>query len=338
MKKFWFIVLCVIIIFGIFFAIPRPKSVSENRFIIGKNARPLLIAHGGGNQEFPDNTLEAYYNAYSIDPDCMLETDVSLTKDGVIILSHDTTLDRKTNVTGNIIDWNYSDLISQKVDFNYENEVSPESNGYKVSNELITYKNFEGKEVTPLDVKYPYGVSPRDDTKFLATTLEELIKDFPNNTINVEIKQDGDVGLKALDTVIKLLSDLDVDYNTFNRIVLASFHTNVYNKIKEYQRTEYPNLKFSPNADGIILLYLTHWIGLDFIYHEPVTVLQIPQHQSILPLNFKFFIDAAHRHNIAVHYWTIDDENDMRILAKRGADGIMTDLPSRLKSVLDELY
>ena len=76
---------------------------------------PILIAHGGGNKEFPDNTLEAFYNAYSVDKRVMMETDVSITKDGVVILSHDVTLDRKTNVTGKIADWNYSDLIAEKL-------------------------------------------------------------------------------------------------------------------------------------------------------------------------------------------------------------------------------
>ena len=33
---------------------------------------PLLIAHGGGNGEFPDNTLEAFYNAYSVDENVMM--------------------------------------------------------------------------------------------------------------------------------------------------------------------------------------------------------------------------------------------------------------------------
>jgi glycerophosphoryl diester phosphodiesterase len=147
--------------------IPRPKSVQNNRFIVGKG-RPLLIAHGGGNKEFPDNTLEAFYNAYSIDSGAMMETDVNMTKDGVIVL------------------------------------------------------------------------------------------------------------------------------------------------------------------------YLTHWLGLDFIYNEPVTVLQIPTKQGPMPLDRRHFINAAHKHNIAVHYWTINDEDEMRRLVNNGADGIMTDIPSLLRVVLDD--
>lgn len=143
--------------------------------------RPILIAHGGGNKEFPNNTLEAFYNAYSVDPRIMMETDVSITKDGVIILSHDTSLDRKTNVTGSIIDWNYSDLMAQKVDFGYTN---PTEDG-KLNGERKHFVGPDGLEKYPVDVSYSDGIMPRDEKIFLATTLEDLIVAFPENRINV---------------------------------------------------------------------------------------------------------------------------------------------------------
>ncbi len=331
------ILLVIVVTIGVCFLIPRPKSVATNNFMIESGTRPLLIAHGGGNREFPDNTIEAFYNAYNIDPNCMMETDVSITKDGVVILSHDRSLDRKTNVSGDIYDWNYTDLVAQEVNFNYENETSGD-NGYKTSDTLIQYKDYNGKTVTPLDVAYPDGVTPRHESKFLVTTLEELITSFPNNTINVEIKQTDEMGLEALEAVIELMKKLDSEgYNVYERVVLASFHDNVYAKIKEYQQ-ELPDLRFSPNEGGIVKLYVTHWVGLDFIYNEPASVLQIPLKQRGLPLDTSFFISASHRHNLAVHYWTIDDKDDMKKLVKNGADGIMTNIPSRLKEVLDELF
>jgi len=49
----------------------------------------------------------------------------------------------------------------------------------------------------------------------------------------------------------------------------------------------------------------------------------------------KGFVKRAHKHNIAVHYWTINDVEDMKHLIDIGADGIMTDYPHRLKDVYD---
>ena len=76
--------------------LPRTANYGYKNEMMKEEEMPILIAHGGGNKEFPDNTLEAFYNAYSVDENVMMETDVSITKDGVVILSHDTTIDRKT--------------------------------------------------------------------------------------------------------------------------------------------------------------------------------------------------------------------------------------------------
>jgi len=43
-----------------------------------------------------------------------------------------------------------------------------------------------------------------------------------------------------------------------------------------------------------------------------------------------------HRHNMAVHYWTINDPNQMRTLIELGADGIITDYPDVLQNIIKE--
>ena len=64
-------------------------------------------------------------------------------------------------------------------------------------------------------------------------------------------------------------------------------------------------------------------------------VFQLPLEEKGFDLATKSFVNAAHRHNLAVHYWTINDEDEMRHLIEIGADGIMTDYPHRLKAVYD---
>lgn len=330
----------LLFIYLIFVFLPKPDNANgDNPLRIEANERPFLIAHGGGNHEFPDNTLEAFYHAYSIDSNVMMETDVSLTKDGVIILSHDTTLDRKTTLTNAlIIETNYSDLVSNEIDFSYHNDVVPNSNGFNVSGILKPYKNYMGESVTPLDITYPMGVSPRHNQKFLVTSLEDLIKAFPNNYLNVEIKQYDDIGLEALDKVLELMELLDEEYKTFDRIVLASFHEEIFQKMLQYKKTDYPELKVSPETNSVIKFYALQLTGLSFFYRDQVHVLQLPTEQYGLSLSTKKFIKNAHKNNIAVHYWTIDDPDEMRRLIENGADGIMTNRPSLLKEVLDEIY
>ena len=38
-----------------------------------------------------------------------------------------------------------------------------------------------------------------------------------------------------------------------------------------------------------------------------------------------------------VHYWTIDDPEEMRELIKKGCDGIITDRPDLMIQVLEEM-
>lgn len=317
----------IIVIYAVISFIPVGQNFKLDNPMMTDRDLPILIAHGGGNREFPDNTLEAFYNAYSVDNRVMMETDVSITKDGVIILSHDTTLDRKTNVTGNIIDWNYSDLIDQRVDFGYTN---PTSDG-QLNGERKYFTDENGNRKSPTDVSYPEGVTARDEEVFLATTLEDLIVAFPNNRINVEIKQSGETGMLAMREILRLLEKHDA----FDRVVLASFHNEIYDEYKRLQAEgEVPaEFMYSPGIAGAATFYAMQLLGLDLFFNDGVCVFQLPMEEYGINLATKMLVKNAHEHNIAVHYWTINDPADMEYLISIGVDGIMTDYPHRLQDV-----
>src|SRR3954471_3124946 len=63
--------------------------------------QPLNIAHQGGEDEFPSNTMYAFRSALKAGAD-MLELDVGVTQDGQAVVMHDTTLDRTTSGRGTI--------------------------------------------------------------------------------------------------------------------------------------------------------------------------------------------------------------------------------------------
>ena len=64
---------------------------------------PLAIAHRGGADEAPENTLPAFARAYELGYR-YFETDVHLTRDGVLVAFHDDRLDRVTDHAGLIRD------------------------------------------------------------------------------------------------------------------------------------------------------------------------------------------------------------------------------------------
>lgn len=63
--------------------------------------RPLSVAHRGHSIAYPENTLEAYRKAIELGIE-MIECDVNITRDGTLVMMHDSTLDRTTNGTGRV--------------------------------------------------------------------------------------------------------------------------------------------------------------------------------------------------------------------------------------------
>ena len=325
------VIAAVLAAYAIIALLPRQKSYIPENPLLKDGELPVLVAHGGGNMEFPNDTLEAFYNAYSADNRMMIETDVSITKDGVLILSHDTTLDRNTNVTGEISDWNYTDLLEQRVDFSYEN---PVDENMRLNGERVRYKDENGSRKYPTEVSYPEGIAPRDEEIFLVTTLEELFTAFPETRINVEIKQSGETGRTALKEALRLTEK----YNAFDRVCFASFHEEIF---AEYQRMqaagEVPSgFMCSPATNCTTLFFFLQLLGLDALFPDKIAVFQLPTEAAGFCLSTKSFVENAHNHNIAVQYWTINDEEEMRRLIEIGADGITTDRPHTLKKVMEE--
>ena len=79
--------------------VPAASAAAANRWIQKK--APLNIAHQGGEDEFPSNTMYAFRQAMRAGAD-MLELDIGVTKDGKVIVMHDTTVDGKTNGHGTV--------------------------------------------------------------------------------------------------------------------------------------------------------------------------------------------------------------------------------------------
>ena len=72
----------------------------------------LMSGHRGYwlHTDYPDNSLEGLQNATDLIPDVFFEVDPRLTKDSVIILMHDATLERTTNGTGKVSDYTMDEL------------------------------------------------------------------------------------------------------------------------------------------------------------------------------------------------------------------------------------
>ena len=74
-----------------------------------RSSRPLVFAHRGGSKIGPENTIAAFDRGLSVGADG-LELDVHLSRDRIVVVHHDATLDRATRSTGPIADRTASEL------------------------------------------------------------------------------------------------------------------------------------------------------------------------------------------------------------------------------------
>ena len=74
----------------------------------------VVYAHRGASHYCPENTLMSFYMGMRLGANG-IETDVQRTKDGVLVLFHDDTLDRVTGFCGAVSDYTYEQLCRMYV-------------------------------------------------------------------------------------------------------------------------------------------------------------------------------------------------------------------------------
>jgi glycerophosphoryl diester phosphodiesterase len=83
---------------------------APERFFFGlQNTPTLVFAHRGGGGNAPENTLEAFRNSIANGAD-ILEIDVRATADGELVVFHDSTTNRTTNLPAKISELTLAEL------------------------------------------------------------------------------------------------------------------------------------------------------------------------------------------------------------------------------------
>jgi glycerophosphoryl diester phosphodiesterase len=83
--------------------------------------RPLVFAHRGGAALGPENTFAAFDQGMALGADG-LELDVRLSRDGVVMVCHDATLERTTNLRGRLADRSADELSGADAGYWFERD------------------------------------------------------------------------------------------------------------------------------------------------------------------------------------------------------------------------
>lgn len=323
------LVICVSLFFVIVNNLVPAPSVEENNFIVGKGELPMIAAHRGGADNFPENTMLAYLSAVGEIGVEMLESDVHLTKDGYLVYNHDDYIDETCNVNGDISFDEVRELCRDKSKRHYIRDMTlAELESYNFG----YYFEDENGERPFKDVADIAGAGLQIAT--VERLFESFYIDYPELLFSVEIKDSGERGHEAAD----ILVDTIERYPTYkNRIVIGSFHNEVENYIKE----NYPDMLRGASIETAAAFILTHYVGLNYFDPSDFAALQIPMcFDDVLDIEIWLddagIVDRAHKRNISVQYWTINDPDEMRRLIEIGCDVIMTDNPRLLREILNE--
>ena len=323
------IILTIVLFFAVINIIPPKKNVENNPFVVKKGDLPMIAAHRGGTDNNPENTMLAYRRAVNEIGIDIVESDLYLTKDGHLIYNHDSYIDETCDVNGKISYEEMKEIIKDKGKRHYiENLTLAEIQQYNFG---YYFKDENGN--------YPYQDKTPEEVKELGlqiATVDQLFEEFyesnPDLLFIVEIKNGGQKGYEAC----KILNDTLNQYPNYkDQIVVGTFNDEIETELKE----KYPDLMRGAPTGTAAKFVLTQKLGVNLFDTSDFACLQVPTSYDLgimIYLNSKSLINQAHRRNIAVQYWTINDADEMRELIELGCDAIMTDNPILLKQVLEE--
>jgi glycerophosphoryl diester phosphodiesterase len=264
---------------------------AAGRFPAASGPAPHTFAHRGGAGLWPENTLEAFCGAVELG--CShLETDLRVTRDGVIVLMHDARLERTTNGSGDVSSHTLAEL--QRLDAGYR--FSPDGKSFP----------WRGK-----GLRIP--------------TFQDLLAAAPNVCFNVELKERGPYDLP------RLLVQFIERQGIAERVIVAAERHELG---RDFRRLSGGRVATSASRRECLNFWLASRARLASFLPVAYQALQIPVRAGNITILTRELVDAAHRAGLAVHVWTIDEKAEMVRLLDLGVDGLMSDYPDRLRSVV----
>jgi glycerophosphoryl diester phosphodiesterase len=146
-------------------------------------------------------------------------------------------------------------------------------------------------------------------------SLAELLDGFPEARLNIDIKTAG-VARPAAEAILAA--------GATDRVLIASFG----GRRRREAVAMLPGVATSASSGGSLFAILggrLGWAGLARLGLRDVDAVQLPTHYGPFSTSTRRLIATLQRAGVEVHYWTVNDPDEMRLLLDRGADGIISD-------------
>ena len=258
--------------------------------------RPLVYAHRGGAALRPENTIASFDYGLSLGADG-LEFDVRLSRDGVVVVHHDATLERTTNGRGA--------LSSYTAD-----ELSHVDAGHWFTPADATRKPGEPDS-------FPYRGQGHGIPR-----LKQVLSRYPGVPLIIELKvNDPDLAHRTIQDVRAA--------GAVERVSLGSFGWRVLRAVRKLE----PRIPTGASREEVRLALYRSWIRWP-LGKEAYQEFQVPERSGPTRVVSRNFIAHAHRVGLPVKVWTVNDPADMRRLLDWGVDALISDRPDLAVSVV----
>ena len=186
-------------------------------------------------------------------------------------------------------------------------------------NKDITKLTFE--EIQLLDAVYNFSDSSGNylyrNKGYKIPSLEQVFKQFNNEKINIEIKTVSKLGLSDLVQMIK-------KYQMEKKVLVVSFSYNVIKKFRKISNNQIATAASKSDIMRMIYFGKLPWYKIRFeAFQMPFYSKKVERYG----LKNTEWIGKMRSKGMEVHYWTVDNSEDIKKAFSIGAGGVITNKP-----------
>lgn len=275
---------------------PDATTVAETLAL----GRPVVLAHASGENIHPHSSPYGYAEAVKAGVD-ILDMDVQLTKDGVLIIQHDDSVDRTTESVGKIAEMTFDEIHALDNAYWFTNKCT-------CKGEPDDAYLFRG--VRPGYKEAPEGYTAED---FAVAKFSDIAAKYPDHLLNIEIKGTFPDAVPAAQ---KLADELAV-LGAQSRAVVTSFDDEVLAAFAKMA----PDVELTPGLDATSAYVLSKTP-----LPEGMRILQVPPEYEGITVLTDDLVARAHADGYVLWIWPNErkweNAEGYRTLLDMGVDGI----------------
>ncbi|KAL4836444.1 hypothetical protein H8958_020680 [Nasalis larvatus] len=272
--------------------------------------RVRLAAHRGGSGELLESTMEAMENSMAQRSD-LLELDCQLTRDKVVVVSHDENLYRQSGLNRDVGSLDFEDLPLYKEEL--EVYFSPGHFAHGSDRRMVRLEDlFQRFPRTPMSVEI------KGNNEELIREIAGLVRRYDRNEITIWASENRSVMKKCKAANPEMPLSFTISRGFW---VLLSYYLGL--------------LPFIPIPEKFFFCFLPNIINRTYFPFSCSCLNQLSAVVSKWLIMRKSLIRHLEERGVQVVFWCLNEESDFEAAFSVGATGVMTDYPTALRHYLD---